>query len=95
MPDGWRVEIVKMPPAAEITPGVRKELGGLLEELEETGTIQGCEPMAGYRNWYKCRFVNGRWRLVFEVNRGSRFIRIISIGPRGSAYAGLKHGRRN
>lgn len=94
MRGNWRVEIARWPPEELLTAVVRRELTSLLQELEETGEIAGSRPMKAYR-WetvFSVRFNAGRWRLVYEVHKRSKFILVLSIGPRGQAYQGMKSG---
>lgn len=90
----WRLEIARFPAEEEMSAGLKRELNSLLEELEDTGGIEGAQPLKAYQ-WdtvFSARFNNGKWRVVYEVHRRSKFILVLSIGPRGQVYRGMRSG---
>lgn len=92
MPE-WNVQVSDFPSEAALPRRARDELRALLEQLEEDGNLPDAKPLRGYQGWYTCRFFEGRWRLVYEIRKHSRLIRVVSIGPRSEAYRGLKGGK--
>ena len=91
----WTVEFE---PAArreytQLEEGPRRSAASVIaEQIEEGPELSGAILRRGYRDTWRVRFHNDRFRMVFEAFRKRRQIIVIRIRPRSTAYRGLRNG---
>ena len=61
-----------------------------MEDLGDDPSLIAAEKMSGYQNRWKARFHRGQYRIVFELAKSQRRVIVITIGPRETAYRGMK-----
>ena len=90
-PELWAIEFE---PAAEeeiarLYGSVQRDALETIESLRHDPDLGGS--MRRYNNYYRLYFGNDRFRLVYQVNRRTRTIRIVRARPRPTAYKGMKN----
>jgi len=90
-----RYRLVIAPQAAEVIralhPDLKRSVRSALDALRESPSIG--EPLRGELAglWrYRVR----RFRIVYELDRSTRFVRVLAVGPRRGIYEDLAAARR-
>ena len=90
-----RYRLVVAPQAAAVVralhPDLKRSVRSALDALHEVPSIG--EPLRGELSglWrYRVR----RFRIVYELDRSARLVRVLAVGPRRSVYEDLAAARR-
>jgi mRNA-degrading endonuclease RelE of RelBE toxin-antitoxin system len=89
----WRVDlsISAQRELRRLNEGPRRAADELIDDLSEYGPeLPGAIELVANPDIWRVRFHDG-YRMVFEVSRKRRAIRIIRVRPRSIAYRGMKH----
>jgi mRNA interferase RelE/StbE len=90
-----RYRLVVAPPAADVVralhPDLKRSVRNALDAIADAPSIGA--PLRGDLAglWrYRVR----RFRIVYEVDRSTRLVRVLAVGPRRSVYEDLAAARR-
>lgn len=89
----WTVEVKEQAykDFRKLEDGAREAVLDLIEELETEGpAVYGAIEMRANPDTWRVRFYNERYRMVYQVSRTRKRIRIIRMRLRGVVYKGMK-----
>ena len=94
MPRRYRVTLTDAAEAEHLSlsPHPRREIKKELRKLNEGTDRPNVKPLEGVPNTWTVR-VN-RLRIVFELDKDERIIRVIRVRPRPTAYEGIERPPR-
>lgn len=89
----WMLEVR---PAARrafrrLDDGPKRDAAELLQDLAEDPTQVAASEMRHYQNTWKARFYHGQYRIVYQLAKSKKRVIVIRIGPRSTAYDGMKN----
>jgi mRNA-degrading endonuclease RelE of RelBE toxin-antitoxin system len=90
--DGWKVDISKSAQRElrQLDDGPRQAAAELLEDLAEDPALADAIELRGKPDTWRARFHHDRYRMIYQISRGRKHIRVTRIRARPTAYEGMK-----
>jgi mRNA-degrading endonuclease RelE of RelBE toxin-antitoxin system len=89
---GWKVELSNSArrELRQLDDGSRQAAAELLEELAEDPALVHAIELRGKPDTWRARFHHDRYRMIYQISKGRRHIRVTRIRARPTAYEGMK-----